>query len=315
MVLKIAVQMDDISKFYAQWDNTLCLIEEAQSRGHEVFCYLPESLSLRDGKLSAYGYWIVLGDLKSKDFYTKSDGMNVTLDGFDVLLMRQDPPFDMHYITATHLLEHVSDRVLVLNNPRSVRDNPEKILVTHFPHLMPETVVTGDIDAARSFFAEFRDVVIKPLYQASGKGILRCQTSLEDFTLQFQKQRNLFSAPLMLQKFLPEVRNGDKRVVLLDGEVAGVFLRGVREGNFWTVGQEFAFESPSILTEREKAICAELSPVLRQKDLFFAGLDLIGEKLTEINVTSPAGLRELDHFYQSKPQAKFWDLAEKRLKV
>ena len=312
MSLRIAVQMDDIAKLYPKWDNTLCLIEEAQKRGHRVFCYQPKDLVLHNGELSANGFYIRLKNLHDADFYA-AEPARINMRDVDIVLMRQDPPYDMHYITAAHLLEHIADDVLVLNNPKSVRDNPEKILVTHFPQFMADTIITSSADYAADFFAKHGDVVIKPLYHAGGKGVIRAKTK-SDFNQKFADQFANFAAPLMIQEFLPGVIHGDKRAVFLDGELIGVFVRGVREGNFWTVGQEFAFERIGDLTPIEQKICGVLSPVFKKRDLFFVGIDLIDGKLTEINVTSPAGIREIDTYYGTKPQALFWDKAEaKRL--
>ena len=232
---------------------------------------------------------------------------------FDVILMRQDPPFDMAYITATHLLEHVADRVLVVNNPRSVRNAPEKLFVTHFEGLLPPTLITADRSQIIAFREEHGDVIVKPLFGNGGAGVFRIKPGDENLNSLLEMFSTLYREPVIVQRYLPEVRQGDKRIILIDGEPAGAVSRvpavGEARANLHVGGKAVKAE----LTDREREICALIGPTLREQGLIFVGIDVIGDYLTEINVTSPTGIQEIDRLDGASLEAKVWDAIEGRL--
>ena len=312
MALNVAVQMDPIDRINIRGDSTFALLLEAQARSYPLSYYTPDKLSLRDGKVSASVRPLVVRDIAS-DHFTLGEARHVELSSFDVILLRQDPPFDLAYITSTHMLERVHPKTLVVNDPAHVRNAPEKVFVTEFPDLMPPTLVTRDLDAIKAFRAEHGDIVMKPLYGKGGEAVFLL--SRED--LNFGSLYDMFSAtfrePWVIQKFLPAVKDGDKRVILVDGEFAGAINRVPAPDDLRSNMVRGGTAKATDLTDREREICARLGPALRERGLLFVGIDVIGGYLTEINVTSPTGIRAVKNLGGADIAALIWDkIAEKR---
>ncbi len=317
--LKVAVQMDPIETIGIDGDSTFALMLEAQKRGHALWHYEVRHMSLREGRrtpdgarterLTALAHPVTVQRVHGAHHQF---GPAVTLDlaTMDVVLMRQDPPFDMAYITATHMLEHIHPATLVVNDPASVRDAPEKLLVTHFPELMPPTLITWDLDAIRSFRAEHRDIIVKPLFGNGGAGVFRIRQDDENLASLLEMHFARSREPLMIQRYEPAVRRGDKRVILVDGEPLGAINRvpadGEARSNMHVGGRAEAVA----LTARDREICAQIGPLLRQRGLLFVGIDVIGDWLTEINVTSPTGIQEVARFGGADLAAAIWDKIE-----
>jgi glutathione synthase len=312
MHLSVAVQMDPIHSINIEGDSTFALKLEAQKRGHSLFYYETKTLALRDGKVFAAGADVSVRD-ELGNHATIGERRRVDLSSFSVILMRQDPPFDLAYITATHLLEHVTPKTLVVNDPASVRNAPEKLFVTHFGEYMPPTLVSRDPAELRAFRAEHLDIVMKPLYGGGGAGIFRIREDDENFASLVETFSLMFREPFMVQKYIPEVRSGDKRIILVDGVVAGAINRvpvaGESRSNMHVGGRA----EPANLTPREEQICARLGPELKSRGLIFVGIDVIGGYLTEINVTSPTGIREIKRFGGKDIAVMIWDAIEARL--
>ncbi|MCV2894046.1 glutathione synthase [Lentibacter sp. XHP0401] len=307
--MKIAFQMDPIGPININADSSFRIAEEAQARGHELFYYTPERLSYREGRVLARG-WPLTVRRKEGDHFTLGEEAEVDLSTFDVVWLRQDPPFDMFYITTTHILDRIHPETLVVNDPFWVRNYPEKLLVLDFPDLTPPTMVTRDLEELKAFKAEHNDVILKPLYGNGGAGVFRLTP--EDRNL--ASLHELFSAnsrePLIMQKFLPDVSNGDKRVILVDGEPVGAINRvpaaGETRSNMHVGGRPEKIG----LTERDLEICARIGPLLKEKGQVFVGIDVIGDYLTEINVTSPTGIQELERFDGVNIAEKIWEAIE-----
>ena len=312
MSLRVAVQMDPIENIAVAGDSTFAIMVEAQARGHELFYYQTKTLALADGKLWARGHRVRVRDDKNNHFTAEPEA-RVDLGTFDVVHMRQDPPFDMNYITATHLLEHIHPRTLVVNDPKEVRDAPEKLYVTKFPDLMPPTLITRDARELIAFRQAHSHIILKPLYGNGGAGVFRLAEDDQNFASLVELFQQSFREPFIAQRYLPEVRKGDKRIILIDGEPAGAINRvpAVNENrsNMHVGGRP----EPSELTARDKEICARLGPELRERGLIFVGIDVIGDYLTEINVTSPTGIREVKRFGGPDIAALIWDAIERRL--
>ncbi len=311
MSLNVGVQMDPISSIDIAGDSTFALCLEAQARGHKLAYYTPERLQLRGDRLSAVVEPLTVRDLEGSHFEL-GEPAETDLSQLDVILLRQDPPFDMSYITTTHLLERIHPGTLVVNDPASVRNAPEKLLVMDFPDLMPETLITRDFDAIRAFRAEFADIIVKPLYGNGGAGVFRITDGDQNLASLLELFEGLSREPLIAQRYLADVREGDKRIILVDGEPAGAINRvpaaGEARSNMHVGGRP----EPSDLTKRDKEICARIGPVLRERDLIFAGIDVIGGLITEINVTSPTGIREVEKFSGTNIAALIWDAIETR---
>ena len=290
--LSFALQMDPVAGIDITGDSTFALGLEAQSRGHNLWYYTPENLSFNDGKVIARGQSLALFDEVGAHFKT---GPNETrsLDEFDVILMRQDPPFDMAYITTTHILERLPARTMVVNNPAEVRNAPEKLLVTHYPDLLPATLISRDSEAIHAFRATHKDIIVKPLFGNGGAGVFRIQPNDQNLNSLLEMFFSNSREPVMVQAYLPAVREGDKRVILVNGEAVGAVNRipgdGEARSNFHVGGSAAA----TGLTPRDKEICAAIGPELKRRGLLFVGIDIIGDYLTEINVTSPTGIREI----------------------
>ena len=309
MSLKIAVQMDPIETIDIQGDSTFAMLLEAQARGHEIFYYLPHALSLRDGRLYAWGASLRVRDVEG-DHFDISDQREQDLGDMDVVLMRQDPPFDMGYITITHMLEHIHPKTLVVNDPAQVRNAPEKLFVAEFPQFMPPTLITRDPQQIKSFRAEFGDIIMKPLYGNGGAGVFRLSEGDENLASLIELFEQNFREPFIVQQYLPDVRAGDKRIILIDGEPAGIINRvpavGESRSNMHVGGRP----EPIEMSARDREICEAIGPELRARGMIFVGIDVIGEWMTEINVTSPTGIREVKRFGGNDIAAMIMDAIE-----
>ena len=314
--LKVAVQMDSMASINPGADSTFALMLEAEARGHLLWHY-----EVRDLAFTTIGESVQLAARARRvavarppaELYRFGPGETLDLAGMDVVLMRQDPPFDMAYITATHLLEQIHPATLVVNDPRAVRNAPEKILVTHFPDLMPPTLITWDVAAMRAFRAEQREIVIKPLFGNGGSGVFHIRPDDENFNAVLEMHFARTREPLMLQRYEPAVRQGDKRIVLVEGVAQGAINRvpaaGEARANMHVGAQPVA----TTLTARDREICDRIGPTLREEGLIFVGIDVIGEWLTEINVTSPTGIQEIARLGGPRLETAIWDSIESRL--
>jgi glutathione synthase len=311
-MLSVAVQMDPIERINIRGDSTFALLLEAQARGYPIAYYTPDKLALAAGRVFASVQPLQVRDTEG-DHFTLGAPRRAELTEFDVILLRQDPPFDLAYITTTHLLERVHPRTLVVNDPAHVRNAPEKVFVTEFPDLMPPTLVTRDLAEIKAFRAEHGDIVMKPLYGKGGEAVFR----LERQDLNFGSLYDLFAATFreawVVQKFLPAVKLGDKRIILVDGEFAGAVNRVPAPDDLRSNMVRGGAAKATELTPREREICARLGPPLRERGLLFVGIDVIDGYLTEINVTSPTGIRAIRHLGGPDVAALVWDrIAAKR---
>jgi glutathione synthase len=312
MSLAVAIQMDPIEGVDIEADSTFALALEAQGRGHALWHYLPQDLSFNHGRLSARARKLAVKRERG-DHYSLGAFEPLDLAGVDVVLMRQDPPFDMAYITATHLLEHVHPQTLVVNDPASVRNAPEKLFVTHFPDLMPPTLITSDKAEIVAFRERHEHIIMKPLFGNGGAGVFHLAPDDENLGALLELFTQIYREPIIVQRYLPEVRQGDKRIILVDGEPAGAINRvpakGEARSNMHVGGRAEKAE----LTERDLEICRAIGPTLREQGLIFVGIDVIGRYLTEINVTSPTGIQEIDRFDGANLSGLIWDAVEKRI--
>ena len=311
MALKVAVQMDPIETININGDSTFALMLEAQRRGHSLFYYPPRQLTLRHGQVVARG-WPTVVRRVAGDHVTLGEQQTVELKGYDVVLMRQDPPFDMGYITATHILEHIHPKTLVVNDPVAVRNAPEKLLVTHFPQLMPPTLITSAKDEILAFRREHKDIIVKPLFGNGGAGVFHLKPDDENLGSLLELFTQFYREPVIVQRYLPEVRQGDKRIILIDGRPAGAINRVPQAGEARSNMHAGGRPDRSTLTKSEQEICEDNGPVLRDQGQIFVGIDVIGDWLTEINVTSPTGIQEIDRFDGTNLAALVWEAIEKR---
>ena len=313
MSLKIAVQMDPIQRINIKGDSTFALLLEAQRRGHELSYYTPDRLALLNGHLFATVENLNVRD-QVGDHFTLDEPRRVELSQFDVILLRQDPPFDLAYVTTTHLLERIHPKTLVVNDPAHVRNAPEKMYVTEFPDLMPPTLLTRDLAEIKAFRAEHGDIVMKPLYGKGGEAVFRLAAEDLNFGSLYDMFAAVFREQWVVQKFLPAIRNGDKRIIMIDGEFAGAINRipaaDDLRSNMVRGGEPLATE----LTKREKEICQRIGPPLRERGLLFVGIDVIDGYLTEINVTSPTGIRAIKSLGGPDVAELFWDKIEAKRK-
>ncbi len=315
MTLRVAVQMDPIETINIHGDSSFALMLAAQARGHRVYHYDVNALTLdAHDRLTAVAHPVTVQRVAG-DHFTKGDPVRLDLGrDIDVVLMRQDPPFHMGYITATHLLERIEHETLVVNNPRSVRNAPEKVMVLDYRRFMPPTLVTRSVDEVRAFQAEHGAVVVKPIHGNGGKAIFRVPAEGDNLSALFEVFNQTWPEPHMVQPFLPEVAQGDKRIVLIDGEVAGAINRKPGEGEFRSNLAVGGSAEATELTAREQEICAAMGPELKRLGLIFVGIDVIGGQwLTEINVTSPTGILAIDRFNGTDTPGKIWDAIEARL--
>ena len=309
MSLKVAVQMDPLEAIKIEGDTTFLMMLTAQARGHSLFVYTPDRLSLEEGRVLARGRSVSVNDVKG-DHARFGDWELRDLSEFDVVLLRQDPPFDMAYITSTHFLDVVHPGTLVVNNPAEVRNAPEKLFVTGFPGVQPPTLITSDVEAIYDFRARHGDIVLKPLYGGGGSGVARLLADDPNLDAMLDLHRMIGREPVIVQKFIPAVSKGDKRILLVDGHPVGAVNRvpnpGQIRSNLAVGGRAEAVE----LTARDKELCAIIGPELKQRGLMFVGIDVIGDYLTEINVTSPTGARALERFTGINAAAILWDAIE-----
>lgn len=309
--MKIAIQMDPIESVNIDADSTFRIAEEAQARGHELFYYTPDKLFYREGQVKARG-WPLRVQRVQGDHAILGEETIVDLADYDVVWLRQDPPFDMFYITTTHLLDRLAPGTLVVNDPFWVRNYPEKLLVLDFPDLTPPTAIARDIETLRAFRADHGDIILKPLYGNGGAGVFRLTPEDRNLSSLHELFTGFSREPLIVQKFLPAVSKGDKRVILVDGEPVGAINRvpaaGETRSNMHVGGRPEKIG----LSERDLEICARIGPLLREKGQIFVGIDVIGEWLTEINVTSPTGIQELERFDGINVAARIWDAIEAR---
>ncbi|MCH4892933.1 glutathione synthase [Sphingomonas sp. SFZ2018-12] len=314
MTLTVAIQMDPLDQINIAGDSSFALMLSAQARGHRLFHYAPEDLNYSAGRVWTRAHPVTVRREVGNHF-DFADPIRLDLgEDADVVLMRQDPPFDLGYITATHLLERISDRTLVVNDPASVRNAPEKVWVLDFAQYMPPTLVTRSVDEARAFLAEHGAIVVKPLHGNGGKAIFKIDADGQNLSSLIEVFNQAYREPHMVQAFLPEIAKGDKRIVLVDGEIAGAINRLPGEGeirsNLAVGGSAIATD----LTEREREICAALGPELKRRGLIFVGIDVIGGQwLTEINVTSPTGIVAIDRFNGTDTAGMIWDAIEARV--
>jgi len=311
MKLKVAIQMDHVSTIDIDGDSTFVMGLEAEKRGYEVWHYTPPELIFRDRKVMARAQPMKLRREKGNHF-TLGASEVVDLAAFDVVLLRQDPPFDMSYITTTHLLEHIHPKTLVVNDPASVRNAPEKLFVTHFDNVMPPTLISADPRALREFRDEHKDIILKPLFGAGGAGVFRLQPGDENFASLLEMFSRSSREPVIAQRYLPEVRLGDKRIILIDGKAVGAIDRVPAQGEARSNMHVGGRAVKASLTRRDQEICEIIGPELARQGMIFVGIDVIGHYLTEINVTSPTGLQQINTFDGVCLEARIWDRIEAR---
>jgi glutathione synthase len=309
MGLNVAVQMDPIERINIRGDSTFALLLEAQRRGHALSYYTPDRMAMLQGRVFATVQSLTVRDEVGNHF-TLGDGKRIELSSLDVVLMRQDPPFDLAYITATHLLERIHPGTLVVNDPAAVRNAPEKMFVTEFPDLMPPTLIARDITEIRAFRAAHGDIVMKPLYGHGGGAVFRLTADDLNFGSLYDMFANTFREPWVIQKFLPAVKHGDKRIILVEGEFAGAVNRVPAADDLRSNMVRGGSPKETELTPREREICKALGPSLRQQGLLFVGIDVIDGYLTEINVTSPTGIRAIKNLGGPDVAALIWDKIE-----
>ncbi len=311
MPLKVAIQMDPIAPINIDADSTFRIALEAQARGHSLFYYTPDRLAFQEGRVTARGWPLTVRRLKG-DHYTLGAETEVDLSTFDVVWLRQDPPFDMGYITTTHILDLIHPKTLVVNDPFWVRNYPEKLLVLRFPHLTPPTAIARDLPTLRAFRERHGDIILKPLYGNGGAGVFKLAGNDGNLASLFEMFTSISREPLIVQKYLPDVTKGDKRVILVDGEPVGAINRvpaqGETRSNMHVGGRPEKVD----LTPRDREICAAIGPLLREKGQIFVGIDVIGDWLTEINVTSPTGIQELERFDGTNTAERIWQAIEAR---
>jgi glutathione synthase len=311
LALNVAVQMDPIERIKIGGDSTFAVLLEAQARGHKLSYYTPDRLSMLDGKIVAYAQSLQVRD-KAGDHFTLGEAKRVDASTFDVILLRQDPPFDLAYITTTHLLERVHPKTLVVNDPASVRNAPEKMFVTEYVDLMPPTLLSHDLDEIKAFRAKHDDIVMKPLYGKGGESVFLLRRDDLNFGSLYDLFSSMFREQWVIQKFLPEVKQGDKRIILVDGEFAGAVNRVPAEGDLRSNMVRGGAPKATDLSEREQEICKRLGPALRERGLLFVGIDVIDGWLTEINVTSPTGVRAIKNLGGPDVAAMIWDKVEEK---
>lgn len=311
--MKIAIQMDPIENVNVDADTTFDLALEAASRNFEIWIYQPQTLAMRDGRVSARARKAAAMKREQGAHATLGPEEILDLHGVDIVLVRQDPPYNMAYITAAHILERLQPEVLVVNDPRSIRDAPEKLFVVQFPDLTPPTLITRDVGRICEFREEHGDIILKPLYGNGGAGVFRLTSDDTNFNALIELVMQAFAEPVIAQKYLPAVRSGDKRIILLDGEAVGAINRvpaiDETRSNLHVGGKA----EPVEMTERDQEICDRIGPALSERGLVLVGIDIIGDWLTEINVTSPTGVQEIRRFGGPDISALFWDWAEGRL--
>jgi glutathione synthase len=313
MSLAVALQMDPIQTINFDTDSSFVLGLEAQKRGYKLYHYLPENLTMDRGKIKARVKALTLYPNRESYFSLgQEDLIDLSVD-MDVVLLRQDPPFDLAYITTTHLLDHIHPKTLVVNDPSSVRNSPEKLLVTYFQNLMPPTLITSDIRLITEFRKEYKDIIVKPLYGNGGSGVFHISPEDENLFTLIELYQNMSREPLMIQRYQPEVRQGDKRIILIDGRAVGALNRVPAKGDARSNMHVGGKAEKTLLTDRDLEICETIGPLLREKGLLFVGIDVIGDYLTEINVTSPTGLQVINRLDHVCLESQIWDAIEMKI--
>jgi len=312
VALNVAIQMDPVEAIDINADSTFRIAIEAQVRGHSLFYYTPDKLAFEDGRVTARGWPLELRR-EVGNHYTLGEEQVVDLADMDVVWLRQDPPFDMGYITTTHLLEMIGGKTLVVNDPFWVRNSPEKLLVLRFPDLTPPTTIARDLQTLKEFKHKHGDIILKPLYGNGGAGVFRLDPNDRNLSSLHELFTGINNEPLIAQKFLPDVSNGDKRVILVDGEPVGAINRVPQAGETRSNMHVGGRPEKIALSERDREICAAIGPVLREKGQIFVGIDVIGDYLTEINVTSPTGIQELERFDGTNVAQLLWEAIEAKL--
>ena len=311
--MKIAFQMDPIGAVDINADSTFRLAEEAQARGHELFFYEPDQLAYQEGRITAWGRDMTVQRVAGDPAILGAE-REVDLSEWDVVWLRQDPPFDMHYITSTHLLDRLKGQTLVVNDPFWVRNYPEKLLVLDYPHLTPPTTIARDLVTIRRFKDKHGDIILKPLYGNGGAGVFRLDANDRNLSSLHELFTGFSREPLIVQKFLPAVEKGDKRVILVDGEPVGAINRVPAKGETRSNMHVGGRPEKVAMSDRDHEICAAIGPLLKEKGQVFVGIDVIGDYLTEINVTSPTGIQELERFDGINVAGKIWEAVEARAK-
>ncbi len=311
MPLKIAIQMDPIGLIDIDADSTFRIALEAQARGHQLFYYTPDKLAFQNGRVTARGWPLEVRAVKG-DHFSLGDEVQVDLADWDVVWLRQDPPFDMGYITSTHLLDLIHPETLVVNDPFWVRNYPEKLLVLQFPDLIPPSTIARDLDTIRAFKDQHKDIILKPLYGNGGAGVFRLGPDDKNLSSLHELFTSINSEPLIAQKFLADVSNGDKRIIIIDGEPVGAINRVPKPGETRSNMHVGGKAEKIGLTARDLEICDAIGPLLREKGQIFVGIDVIGDYLTEINLTSPTGIQELERFDGTNVAARIWQAIEAR---
>ncbi len=308
--MKIVAQMDEILSINIKEDSTFAILLEAQSQGHEIYYYLPETLSLEDNILKANVHKIKLQN-KIDNHVNILESNFDNLTNYDLILVRQDPPFDMNYITSTYLLDKIKDQVTILNNPSEIRNCPEKIFVTDFQEFIPPTLITSNLEQIKDFRKKHGEIIIKPLYGAGGDGVFYLKENSTNINVLADVMRGFYKAPLIAQKFIKEVENGDKRILLLNGEVIGAVNRIAAKDDIRSNFHAGAKAHKTTLTKREELICQKIGKELKKRGLIFVGIDIIGDYITEINVTSPTGIKEINRLNNAKIETKIIQHFEK----
>ena len=311
--MKIVAQMDDIFSINIKTDTTLLMLQEAQIRGHEIFYYTPQSMFFDVKKQKIFAQISKIKLNNSSHFCEILEKKYQNLTDFDVILVRQDPPFDMNYLTTTYFLEKIKDLVLIVNDPSNIRNCPEKLFVTNFPNLTPPTIISANLEIIKEFHKEHKKIILKPLYSFGADGVILIDESSQNLASNFEMMQKLYQTPLIAQKFLVEISDGDKRIFLLDGEPIGAVARVAQKGEIRSNLHIGGSAQKAQLTNRDFEICREISPHLKKLNLLLVGIDVIGDYLTEINVTSPTCIPEINELNNQKLQTKILDAIERKL--
>ena len=311
--MKIVAQMDDIFSINIKTDTTLLMLQEAQSRGYEIFYYTPQSMFFDVKKQKIFAQISKIKLNNSSSFCEILEKKYQNLTDFDVILVRQDPPFDMNYLTTTYFLEKIKDLVLIVNDPSNIRNCPEKLFVTNFPNLTPPTIISSNLEIIKEFYKEHKKIILKPLYSFGADGVILIDESSQNLASNFEMMQKLYKTPLIAQKFLEEISDGDKRIFLLDGEPIGAVARVAQKGEIRSNLHIGGSAQKAQLTNRDLEICREISPHLKKLNLLLVGIDVIGDYLTEINVTSPTCIPEINELNNQKLQTKILEAIERKL--
>ena len=310
---KIAIQMDPLEKINPKEDSTFVIAQEAQRRGYKLFHYSPKDISLKNNTIIAKGCYFKIIN-QGKKFFKKQKKISINLNQFHCVLVRQDPPFNMEYITATYFLEMLNQKVLVVNNPTEIRNNPEKLSMFNFKNLIPDTLISGDLTEIQNFIKKYKFTILKPLYGNGGEGIEKVtKGSLKNKTI-IQRMIKKYKGAIIAQKFIKEISQGDRRIILIDGEYVGSVARIPKKGSIKANFHAGGSAQRSGLVFKDRKICSKLKRYLKKKGLFFTGIDAIGNYLTEINVTSPTGMQEINRLDNTRLEKIFWDKLEKKIK-